>query len=83
MMRGTQAPRSPTAADAGAGQGTMGEYLAMGGHGGFIWPAYLAAAAVMAGLLVASLRALRARQAELDALETRRRGGDAEAVDEA
>ncbi len=61
----------------------MGEYLAMGGHGGFIWPAYLAAAAVMAGLLVSSLRALRARQAELDALETRRRRADAEAVDEA
>ncbi len=61
----------------------MGEYLAMGGHGAFIWPAYLAAGAVMAGLLVASLRALRARQAELDALETRRRGGDAEGADEA
>ena len=61
----------------------MDEYLAMGGHGGFIWPAYLAAAAVMAGLLVASLRALRARQAELDALETRRRRGDAGAGDEA
>ncbi len=83
MMRGKQASRSPTAADAGAGQGTMGEYLAMGGHGAFIWPAYLAAAAVMAGLLVASLRALRARQAELDALEARRRGDDAEAINEA
>ncbi len=61
----------------------MGEYLAMGGNGGFIWPAYLAAAAVMAGLLVASLRALRARQAELDALETRLRGADAGTGDEA
>ncbi len=61
----------------------MGEYLAMGGHGAFIWPAYLAAAVVMAGLLVASLRALRARQAELDALERRRRGADAGTGDEA
>ena len=61
----------------------MGEYLAMGGHGAFIWPAYLCAAAVMAGLLVASLRALRARQAELDALETRRRRTDAGTGDEA
>ncbi len=61
----------------------MGEYLAMGGHGAFIWPAYLTAAAVMAGLLLASLRALRARQAELGALETRRRGGDAGTDDEA
>ena len=60
----------------------MGAYLAMGGHGAVIWPAYLAAAAVMAGLLVASLRAMRRRQAELDALETLRRGG-AEAGDEA
>ena len=61
----------------------MGEYFMMGGHGGYIWPAYLAAAVVMVGLLVASLRALRARQAELDALETRRRGGDAGTGDEA
>ncbi len=61
----------------------MGEYLAMGGHGAFIWPAYLCAAVVMVGLLVASLRALRARQNELDALERRRRGGDAETGDEA
>ncbi len=61
----------------------MGEYLTMGGHGAFIWPAYLAAAAVMAGLLAASLRALRARENELDALETRRRGADAGTGDEA
>ncbi len=61
----------------------MVEYFAMGGHGAFIWPAYLAAAAVMAGLLVSSLRALRARQAELDALESRRRGADVGTGDEA
>ena len=61
----------------------MGEFFAMGGHGDFIWPAYIIAAVVMAGLLVASLRALRTRQAELDALEARRRGAGSEAVDEA
>jgi heme exporter protein D len=61
----------------------MGEFFAMGGYGGYVWPAYIIAAVVMAGLLLASLRALHSRQAELDALEARRRGAGEGSVDEA
>jgi heme exporter protein D len=61
----------------------MGEYFAMGGHGGFVWPAYIVAALVMVGLLLASLRALRDRQAELGGLEARQRGAGAGSDDEA
>ncbi len=55
-------------------------FLDMGGHGGFVWPAYGLTALVLIALLVTSLRALRRRQAALDALErdggatARRRG---------
>ena len=40
-------------------------FLAMGGYAGFIWPAYAVAAAVLACLLVLSLRTLRRREAAL------------------
>jgi heme exporter protein D len=56
----------------------MQSFLEMGGYGGFVWPAYGVTAIVLVGLLVASLRALRKRQAALDALEREsgaRRGG--------
>ena len=56
----------------------MESFLEMGGYGGFVWPAYGVTAIVLVGLLVASLRALRKRQAALDALEREsgvRRGG--------
>lgn len=59
----------------------MQSFLDMGGYGGFVWPAYGVTAVVLVGLLVASLRALRKRQAALDALEREtgmaasRRGG--------
>ena len=58
----------------------------MGGHGAFIWPSFAVAAVVMGVLLVASLRGLRARQSDLEALqEAQRRGvtGTGEARDEA
>jgi heme exporter protein D len=58
-------------------------YLAMGGHGAFIWSAYAVAAVVLIGLLLVSWRAARVREAELATLQAapgmrRRRGGGAE-----
>ncbi len=53
------------------------EFLAMGGYGGFVWPAYGIAFLVLAVLVVASLKSLRAAEAEVAALEAaspRRRG---------
>jgi heme exporter protein CcmD len=45
--------------------------LDMGGHGGFVWAAYAAAALVLAGLWVLSWRSLKRSEAELKRLETR------------
>ena len=47
----------------------MGEFFAMGGYGGFIWPAYGLTAIVLVGLFAVSLRFLRQRQAEIAMLE--------------
>ena len=53
----------------------------MGGYGGYIWPAWGIAALVIAVLIGASVRTMRARERELSALEAeaprrRRRGQD-------
>ena len=40
----------------------------MGGYAAYVWPAFGVALAVLVGLLVASLRSLRANQAALSAL---------------
>ena len=45
------------------------EYLRMDGYWSFIWPAYGFTAAVLIGLLIASLRALRANERALTMLE--------------
>jgi heme exporter protein D len=45
-------------------------FFAMGGYAAFIWPAYGATAAILIGLLVASWRGLRAREAELKLAES-------------
>ena len=37
----------------------IADYFAMGGYGGYIWPAYGIVALVLVGLLVASLAGLR------------------------
>ncbi len=58
---------------------TIGEFLAMGGYAAYVWPALAVSALVMVALLVISLRSLRARQAELDALRAGR-GGAANAA---
>ncbi len=53
---------------------SFSEFLAMGGYAGFIWPAYLIAAAVLIGLLVASRRSLKSAEAALLALEAPEEG---------
>jgi len=40
-------------------------FLAMGGYAAFVWPAFAVTAAVLACLLVLSLRTLRRREAAL------------------
>ncbi len=59
------------------------DYLAMGGYAAFVWPAFLIAAVVMGALLAMSLRGLRARRAELEALQGSRAEAPTEAGDEA
>ncbi len=51
----------------------------MGGYAAFVWPAFAVAAAVMAALALVSRSGLRARQAELEALQSAR--AEAEAGD--
>ncbi len=55
----------------------MSEFFAMGGYAGFVWPAYGVAAAVLISMVIASVRAARAAEAEVRVLEDaspRRRG---------
>ncbi len=56
----------------------ISSFFAMGGHAGFVWPAYGVAVVVLGGLVWSSVRALRAREADLKAIEAvrprRRRG---------
>jgi heme exporter protein D len=47
----------------------MLEFLNMGGYAAFVWPSYLLAAVIMAGLWLTSRRALKLREAELKRLE--------------
>jgi len=47
----------------------LAAYFEMGGYAAYVWPAYGVAAAVLIGLVAASLRTLRAREAALKALE--------------
>ena len=53
---------------------TLTQFLAMGGYAAFVWPALAIAAGVMIGLLLQSIRSLRAREGELAKL-----GGDNDA----
>ena len=47
----------------------LGEFFHMGGYAAYVWPAYGAAAAVLAGLLAGSLLRLRRAERRLAALE--------------
>ena len=54
-------------------------FFEMGGYAAFVWPAFGAAAPIMIALLLLSIRAMRAREAALRALEaTARRQRDAD-----
>jgi len=48
----------------------------MGGHGAYIWSAYILAVVVLAVLLVSSYQSMRKREAELAALRQVRRGNE-------
>jgi len=48
-------------------------FFDMGGRAAYVWPAYGLTAIVLIGILVASVRSLRARDRELERLEGRRR----------
>ncbi len=48
---------------------TVAEFFAMGGYAAFVWPAFGVAAVILFGLLVSTLRTLRAREKALRALE--------------
>jgi len=48
---------------------SLAGFLNMGGHAGYVWSAWGLAALVIGGLVWASLRELRAREAEIAALE--------------
>jgi heme exporter protein D len=58
----------------------IADYFSMGGYAAFVWPTYLIAAAVLAGMLAASVRFLRTTEATLAALEraTNEAGGNGE-----
>ncbi|MBO6559349.1 MAG: heme exporter protein CcmD [Nisaea sp.] len=47
------------------------DFLEMGGYATYVWSSYAVVLVVLAGMLIASLNALRARDSELKALEER------------
>ena len=47
----------------------LGEFFHMGGYAAYVWPAYGAAAAVLAGMLAESVLRLRRARRRLAALE--------------
>lgn len=48
--------------------GSLSVFLAMGGYAAYVWPAFAATAVVLIGLLVVSVRAVHAREADLTRL---------------
>ena len=51
-------------------------FLAMGGYAAYVWPALGLTAAVLAVLLIASMKSARRREAELAQLEAESARGD-------
>ncbi len=47
----------------------MSDFFAMGGYAAYVWPAYGLAAVILAGVWIASMRSLKARQSEIEAAE--------------
>jgi len=54
----------------------IAKVLAMGGYAAYVWPALGLTALVLSGLLVASLKSVRRREAELARLEAESARGD-------
>jgi heme exporter protein D len=54
----------------------IGKFLDMGGYAAYVWPALGLTVAVLAGLLIASLKSARRREAELAQLEAENARGD-------
>ena len=52
------------------------KFLAMGGYAAYVWPALGLTVLVLAGLLIASARSAREREAELARLEAESGRGD-------
>jgi heme exporter protein D len=50
----------------------MNEFFAMGGYAAYVWPTYGVAALILVGLWIASVRELRAREADIAAVEATR-----------
>ena len=48
---------------------SLESFLAMGGYGAFVWPAYALSALVLAGFLWQSLRDLKRHERDLEAVE--------------
>lgn len=59
----------------------LAAFLAMGGYAAYVWPCFGLTFIVLTGMLVASLRGLRAVEAELEALQTTVGRGRPSAVD--
>jgi heme exporter protein D len=58
--------------------GSLSVFMAMGGYGAYVWPAFVLTAGVMIALLIASVRSLKAREKDLLRLraEMKLTGGD-------
>ena len=54
----------------------IGKFFAMGGYAAYVWPALGLTVLVLAGLLIASLKSARRREAELAAVEAESGRGD-------
>lgn len=53
----------------------MNDFLAMGGYGNYVWPAYVISFVVLAGLVAFILRKADATRRRLAELERRKDGG--------
>jgi len=60
----------------------MEQFFHMGGHAGYVWPAYIAVALVMVGLWVASKRFQRTSAEKLTALDVKQRRSKSKPVHE-
>ena len=56
----------------------MSNFFHMGGHGVYIWLAYLIATVIIAGILVQTITTMRQRERQLAELRRERRGIDDE-----